>query len=122
MLTFEHDPNFGSRIGGESELDAKWLKMARELADDEPELQKERIDQLRKLLGEKEMIILPGEDWQMLMLLRAANSIPDEAAKVAKVFLEYRQKIFSSKCFIALSISGHVNLPTLPNSRASLAV
>ena len=42
--------------------------------------------------------MLPGDDWQMLMFLRAANCDPKKAADVVQHFLDYRQYIKNREC------------------------
>ncbi len=91
-IPIEYDPDFG-RIVPEEDLGPEWAELARVNVKDEPELRAERISELRRLLSEKGLKVLPGDDWQMLMFLRAACCDPKKAVDVVQYFLQYRQYI-----------------------------
>ena len=91
-IPIEYDPDFG-KITDESDLDESWKELARVNVNDVAELRSERITELRKLLEESGIDMHPGEDWQMLMFLRASNCDPKKAFDVVRYFLEYRQYI-----------------------------
>jgi len=91
-IPIEYDPDFG-KIADESDLDESWKELARVNVNDVAELRSERIAELRRLLEESGTVVHPGDDWQMIMFLRAANCEPKKAFDVIRYFLEYRQYI-----------------------------
>jgi hypothetical protein len=91
-IPIEYEPDFG-KITPEEELSDQWLELARINVNDVPELRTERIARLRELMEEKGLAVLPGDDWQMLMFLRAAYCDPKQAIEVVHHFLDYRQYI-----------------------------
>ena len=91
-IPIEYDPDFG-KITDESDFDESWKELARVNVNDVAGLRSERIVELRKLLEDSGTVVHPGDDWQMLMFLRAANCEPKRAFDVIRYFLEYRQYI-----------------------------
>ena len=91
-VPIEYDPEFG-KIADESDLAEPWRELARLNVNDEAELRADRIAELRELLEESGIVLQPGDDWQMLMFLRAANCEPKKAIDVVRHFLEYRKYI-----------------------------
>ena len=94
-IPIEYDPEFG-KIADESDLAEPWRELARINVNDEAELRADRIAELRELLEESGIVLQPGDDWQMLMFLRAANCEPKKAFDVVRHFLEYRKYIAKS--------------------------
>ena len=52
---------------------------------------------LQKLLEEQGIKLFPGDDRQLLMVLRAANSDPELAVEVAKKYISFSRYVLDSK-------------------------
>ena len=52
---------------------------------------------LQKLLDEQGIKLFPGDDRQLLMVLRAANSDPEQAVEVAKKYISFSRYVLDSK-------------------------
>ena len=52
---------------------------------------------LQELLDEQGIKLFPGDDRQLLMVLRAANSDPELAVEVAKKYISFSRYVLDSK-------------------------
>ena len=52
---------------------------------------------LKELLDERGIKLFPGDERQLLMLLRAGNSDPELAVEVAKKYIAFSRYVLSSK-------------------------
>ena len=71
LIPIEDDPDFGFP---EDNLDERWLKLASVNCNDIPAKRESTIAEVRRKLRENKIVVSPGDDAQMLMLLRAADS------------------------------------------------
>ena len=51
----------------------------------------------QELLDERGIKLFPGDERQLLMLLRASNSDPEVAVEVAKQYIAFSRYVLSSK-------------------------
>ncbi|TRY67243.1 hypothetical protein TCAL_11788 [Tigriopus californicus] len=87
-LSIEHDPNFGSM--NEEELSANWKQAAKSNVNDVVKERQAKIKVFRDLLAQHHIQLRPGDDHQLLGILRSANCDVKKALDVAKEFLEYK--------------------------------
>lgn len=86
----EHDPVIGRQ---EEDLSEDWVKLARRNVNEVPELREERIARLQELLDERGIKLFPGDERQLLMILRAGNSDPEVAVEVAKKYIAFSRYV-----------------------------
>ena len=62
-----------------------------------PSLYEILLFRLQELLDEQGIKLFPGDDRQLLMVLRAANSDPELAVEVAKKYISFSRYVLDSK-------------------------
>jgi hypothetical protein len=88
-ISIEYDPNFGE--GSEDDLvTPAWQKLALDNTNDDPGLRGRRMHRLKELLDEDRVVLCPGDERQLLGLLRAAKCNPEKAVESAKAFLDFQ--------------------------------
>ena len=88
----EIDTAYGVRTAEASAaLNPAWQEAAAKNVNDDSAQRPARLKELRARLAEEEMELRPGDDAQLLGVLRAANCDVKEAVEVARAFLSYQQ-------------------------------
>lgn len=87
-----YDPNFGS-YGEAKEVseDPKWVEAAASIVYDPQDSRERRLSELRNELKNNNICLQPGDDNQLLGMLRAGQGHVGRAMQVIEVFLKYQQ-------------------------------
>ncbi len=95
-IPIEDDPNYGVSTA-EKDLNEQWMNLSTKNCADNPKHRESKIAELRKILKERNLSVKPGDDAQMLMLLRTAESNPSAAADIAANFIDFQRRVLESK-------------------------
>ena len=87
-LPIEYDPDFGG--GSEEDLNPAWQEAARINVNDDQKLRAGRLLRLKEMLKEKQIDIRPGDDRQLLGIMRAGKCDLDKAVEIAETVIEFQ--------------------------------
>ena len=87
-IPIDHDPDFGSILGDVTS--DKWIKVGIANVHDEPESREKKMSDFKEKLKERKIVLRPGDDHQLLGILRSADCEVDRAVDIVEAFLEYQ--------------------------------
>ena len=85
-----YDPNFGDTDSYDVETHTSWIQAAAQVVFDPAETRQKRLEELRKALKARSVRLQPGDDNQLLAMLRAGQGQVARALHVIEVFLQYQ--------------------------------
>ena len=85
------DPKFGETDTSEVDSDDKWLEAAVKVVNDPAESRQNRLEELKKELKVRGIVLHPGDQNQLTAFLRAGQGHVSRALNVISIFLQYQQ-------------------------------
>ena len=86
-----YDPNFGDDASLDVTADPLWKKAAVTIVNDPEDKREKRLNELCNELKLRNIKLCPGDDNQLLAMLRAGQGQISRAIHVVEVFLQYQQ-------------------------------
>ena len=86
-----HDPKFGDTDTHDVDSDPLWKEAAVSIVNDPEDTRQKRLEELRDELKRRSIKLFPGDDNQLLSMLRAGQGQVARATHVVDVFLQYQQ-------------------------------
>ena len=86
-----HDPKFGDTDTHEVITDSLWKKAATSVVNDPEDQREKKLNELSDELKKRGIKLCPGDENQMLAMLRAGQGQVYRAIHVVEVFLQYQQ-------------------------------